>query len=125
MESHNAINTWVAGKQTYKVNRRKEYGPSATSTQVRQVRAARFWTDKPFVVSLKQELLDKKSQLEAEHAEIEKIIESKKSELATIQAQHTQKKNEKVCSLESYDAVNTNPFCRINWKRKNRRSRQL
>ncbi|QGA19542.1 hypothetical protein EYB26_007231 [Talaromyces marneffei] len=95
MESHNAINSWVAGKQTYKVNRRKEYGPGATSTQVRQVRPARFWTDKPLDVSLKQELLDTKSQLEGEMAEIEKTIESLRLELKVSGDQHTQKKREK------------------------------
>ncbi|KUL85509.1 hypothetical protein ZTR_06778 [Talaromyces verruculosus] len=95
MESHNAINSWVAGKQTYKVNRRKEYGPGATSTQVRQVRAARFWTDKPLDVSLKQELLDTKSQLEAEKAEIEKTVESLRIELTTSREQFHQKKREK------------------------------
>jgi hypothetical protein len=100
MESHNAINSWVAGKQTYKVNRRKEYGPGATSTQVRQVRSARFWTDKPLDVSLKQELLDTKSQLEAEKAEIEKNIESLRLELKTSGDQYNQKKTEKVCSRD-------------------------
>lgn len=100
MESHNAINSWVAGKQTYKVNRRKEYGPGATSTQVRQVRPARFWTNKPLDVSLKQELLDTKSQLEAEKAEIDKTIESLRLELTTSGDLFKQKKREKVCSRD-------------------------
>ncbi|EED15374.1 structural maintenance of chromosome complex subunit SmcA [Talaromyces stipitatus ATCC 10500] len=95
MESHNAINSWVAGKQTYKVNRRKEYGPGATSTQVRQVRPARFWTDQPINVSLKQELLDTRAQLDAEKAEIEKAIQSFKLELTTLGADHKEKVKEK------------------------------
>lgn len=44
MESSN-ISTWVAGNQGYQVIRRREYGPSATTTRVRQLRPARMWTD--------------------------------------------------------------------------------
>lgn len=98
MESHNAINSWVAGKQTYKVNRRKEYGPGATSTQVRQVRPARFWTDQPLDVAMKQELLENKAQLESEKNEIEQSIESFKSELNALKVTRLAKSKEKVCS---------------------------
>ncbi|OKL61752.1 hypothetical protein UA08_02896 [Talaromyces atroroseus] len=95
MESHNAINSWVAGKQTYKVNRRKEYGPGATSTQVRQVRPARFWTNQPLDVSMKQDLLDSIEQNKNDIVEIQKEIDAAKAELARIGEENTQKKTEK------------------------------
>jgi structural maintenance of chromosomes protein 5 len=100
MESHHAINSWVAGKQTYKVNRRREYGPGATSTQVRQVRPARFWTNQQLDGSVKQELLDTIKQHENDKAEIEKEIEAAKSELTRIGAENGQKKIEKVCNFK-------------------------
>jgi hypothetical protein len=38
------INSWVAGRNSYRVNRRREYGPNAVSTVVSQVKAASLWT---------------------------------------------------------------------------------
>lgn len=99
MESHNAINSWVSGKQTYKVNRRKEYGPGATSTQVRQVRPARYWTNKPLDASVKQELLDTIGQLNNEIGSIQKEIDAQKSELSRISAENKQKTTLRVCNL--------------------------
>ena len=50
------IESWVTSKSSYKIVRRREYGPSATSTQVRDVRKARIWTDQPVDLRVKREL---------------------------------------------------------------------
>ncbi|KAF2434889.1 structural maintenance of chromosome complex subunit SmcA [Tothia fuscella] len=39
-----AVQSWVAGKRSYKISRRREYGPDAVSTSVGQISDARFWT---------------------------------------------------------------------------------
>ncbi|KAI1111861.1 P-loop containing nucleoside triphosphate hydrolase protein [Nemania sp. NC0429] len=41
------IPQWAAGKRSYRVSRRREYGPSATSTSTRTITPGRFWTDQP------------------------------------------------------------------------------
>lgn len=41
------IPQWAAGKRVYRVARRREYGPSATSTSTRTIMPGRFWTDQP------------------------------------------------------------------------------
>lgn len=41
------ISSWAAGTRLYRVARRREYGPGATSTSTRTLRPGRFWTDQP------------------------------------------------------------------------------
>ncbi|KAH8705596.1 structural maintenance of chromosome complex subunit SmcA [Talaromyces proteolyticus] len=96
MESHAAINSWVAGKQTYKVTRRREYGPGATSTSVKQVRPARVWTNQPVDLSMKQELLETISRCKEEKVEIEEQIKIQRAELSRISEEHKTKNKERM-----------------------------
>ena len=50
------LTSWVTSKSSYRVSRRREYGPSATSTQVREVKQAVIWTDQPVDLTAKREL---------------------------------------------------------------------
>ena len=52
------IESWVTSKSSYKIIRRREYGPSATTTQVRDTKKATIWTDQPVDLRAKHELLD-------------------------------------------------------------------
>jgi len=47
---------WATSKHWYKVNRRAEYGPQATSTTSKAVRDPQFWTDAPVDSSAKREI---------------------------------------------------------------------
>ena len=51
-----AINSFAAGRQSYRVTRRREYGPSASSTRVNQIEPGRFWTNQPVDMTEKTEL---------------------------------------------------------------------
>lgn len=53
---NSSIQSWVTSKSTYKITRRREYGPSAMSTLVRNVRRANVWTDQPVDMTAKREL---------------------------------------------------------------------
>ncbi|KAL6721930.1 Structural maintenance of chromosomes protein 5 [Lecanora helva] len=54
---HNsAISYWATNRSTYRIIRRREYGSSATSTQVKQVRPAVVWTEQPVDLTAKREL---------------------------------------------------------------------
>ena len=48
--------SWVTKKSIYKITRRREYGAGATSTQVREVKPARVWTNQPVDVTAKREI---------------------------------------------------------------------
>ena len=50
------IQSWTTSKSTYRINRRREYGPSATSTTVRNIKRASMWTDQPVDMTAKREL---------------------------------------------------------------------
>ncbi|KAI9845607.1 MAG: Structural maintenance of chromosomes protein 5 [Thelocarpon superellum] len=52
------IFSWVTAKATYQITRRREYGPGATSTRVRDLTKASVWTDQPVDVAAKRELQD-------------------------------------------------------------------
>ena len=52
------IDNWITSKSSYNITRRREYGPSATSTRVRDVRKASIWTDQPVDLTAKRELLE-------------------------------------------------------------------
>lgn len=58
MINNSPIDSWVTAKSGYKIIRRREYGPSATTAQVRGVRNATVWTDQPVDVSAKRDLQD-------------------------------------------------------------------
>jgi len=50
------IQSWVTGKSSYRITRRREYGPGATSTQVRDLKRAVVWTEQPVDLTAKREL---------------------------------------------------------------------
>lgn len=76
------LSSWIAGKHAYQVIRRKEYGPSATSTRVRQVRPARVWTSQPVEESVKQELASNIEAWKQELSEVQEKIEADKGLLS-------------------------------------------
>ena len=56
MLQNSPIAAWATGKSVYKISRRREYGPGASSTQVRAVRKASIWTEQPVDITAKREL---------------------------------------------------------------------
>ncbi|CAF9935176.1 MAG: Structural maintenance of chromosomes protein 5 [Alectoria fallacina] len=50
------IQSWVTSKSTYRINRRREYGPGAKFTLVKDIRRASVWTDQPVDLTAKREL---------------------------------------------------------------------
>ena len=58
MLQDSTISSWVTRKSNYRMTRRREYGPGAVSTQVRNVRPASIWTDQPVDLTAKGEAQD-------------------------------------------------------------------
>lgn len=68
------LTSYVAGRNSYMTTRRREYGPGASSTRVRQLRQATFWTNAPTDPSIKRELEEQLQRLATEIAELENRI---------------------------------------------------
>ena len=75
-----AIQSWVAGKQTYQVTRRREYGPKAVSVMVRSTRSARFWTEQAVDTSAESELRRKIAEIQDELNQLKTQAEERKVE---------------------------------------------
>jgi hypothetical protein len=50
------VSSWASARHTYQITRRREYGPDATSTRVRDIRRGQVWTAQPVDMGLQSEL---------------------------------------------------------------------
>ncbi|KAK4102068.1 SMC5-like protein [Parathielavia hyrcaniae] len=85
------LTQFAAGKQVYRITRRREYGPGAVSTRVTQFGPGRFWADQPVVdAAEKAELQRKIAELEAQRSTLRKQFASKEARLQEIKAEKAQ-----------------------------------
>lgn len=64
-----SLSSFAAGRQFYRITRRREYGAGAVSTRVTQVAKGRFWTDQPADTTEKAEIERKIEEIKRQHAE--------------------------------------------------------
>jgi len=69
--------TWAAGKQLYRVTRRREYGPGAVSTVTRDIYVGKHWTDQPV-----DEM--EKLRLEQKLEEVDREFQALKTEVSDL-----------------------------------------
>ncbi|KAK6075823.1 RecF/RecN/SMC N terminal domain-containing protein [Seiridium cupressi] len=84
LQNGQKINTWATGQTYFRVIRRKEYGPDATTTSTRKVNPGRFWTEQPVDTDEKIELqkkLDEKTDQKKELAVQFRSLEAQTQEL--------------------------------------------
>lgn len=79
-----SISSWVAGRQSYQITRRKEYGPSATSTRVRHLKPAKVWTSQPLDASAKQDLVRNIQVLKDEVRELQEKMDMERANLQQL-----------------------------------------
>ncbi|KAK2590274.1 Structural maintenance of chromosomes protein 5 [Conoideocrella luteorostrata] len=85
------INQWAAGRQSYTIRRRREYGPQAMSTITKNIYQGRFWTLQPVDEQEREDLKrqlaethEKRRALRDEHQALEAksdAIEAKKADI--------------------------------------------
>ena len=80
ISSNEAISVFVAGSQSYKITRRREYGAAGISTSVMDVARGRYWSDQPLDASEKQELDRKLAEVESQIEDLKKQMDEKKKE---------------------------------------------
>ncbi len=96
------ISSWVSGKSSYQITRRREYGPGATSTKVREVRKGQCWTDQPVDAGIQRELQANIQQWKAEVDDIQRQangvnekLQRLKSEAASLEKEKRELEEEK------------------------------
>lgn len=84
------IQSWVTSKSTYRITRRREYGPSAMATLVKNIRRAVVWTDQPVDLTAKRELqeniqgwTEEVASIQAEFEGDQRKIEGHRNEINT------------------------------------------
>ena len=110
------IACWVSRKHIYKINRRREYGPGATSTTVRDVRKARWWTQQPVDMTAKRSLQENIAGWNEEVDALKKEFAAMRAQLADLKRQKLSTDDEKVSTLPR--AHSTSILTKI-WCRKN------
>ena len=75
------IESWVTRKSAYRITRRREYGPGATSTNVRDVRKAQIWTNKPVDTGAKRELQNNIREWEEQIRKLQQQIDDAQAEI--------------------------------------------
>ena len=79
------ITTWTTGKASYQIVRRAEYGPSATSTRVRELAKAKVWTNQPVDMAAKTELRRSIDELKVDRDELARQIQEASQKILEIQ----------------------------------------
>ncbi|PGH07455.1 hypothetical protein GX51_01756 [Blastomyces parvus] len=82
--TNSPISSWVTGRQSYQVMRRREYGPGAVSTRVRQLRPAQFWTNQPADLSAKSTIVNAIKELQREADTLQEVIDEHQNTLENL-----------------------------------------
>ena len=90
------MSTWVSGKISYQVTRRREYGPGATSTRVREIKPAQVWTAQPVDLSLKREHQENITLWNEQLQDIKDKLASEGAAVLKIREEHEQAEREMV-----------------------------
>ena len=100
-----AIDNWVTSKSIYKIIRRREYGPSATTATVRGIRKAQKWTDQPVDMSAKQKLQEDIQGWTEEIASLEQQNRELQIELKAVRDRVSDIKTQQVRSRGAYTLI--------------------
>ncbi|KAL2198707.1 hypothetical protein P885DRAFT_33038 [Corynascus similis CBS 632.67] len=84
------LTQFAAGRQLYRITRRKEYGPGAVSTRVTQFAKGRFWADQPVDAAEKTELLERMKELQTQRSALKEQYEALDAKCKTMDQEKQQ-----------------------------------
>ncbi|KAI9768913.1 MAG: Structural maintenance of chromosomes protein 5 [Geoglossum simile] len=90
------ITSWVTSKNSYTITRRREYGPGAASTRVREVKRGKFWTSQPVDMRAKAELQDNIAGWTEEILEFTRRIDAANREIEEYRANYRKVEQQKI-----------------------------
>ncbi|KAI9655521.1 MAG: Structural maintenance of chromosomes protein 5 [Bathelium mastoideum] len=93
--SASAVSSFVDQSKSYQITRRREYGPKATSTRVRDIRPARIWTNQRGDSHIEEELGREIREANGEIEEYEIQKDRDNRELKSLQGEYNDAKSEK------------------------------
>jgi hypothetical protein len=79
LQNGQKINSWATGQTYFRVIRRREYGPDATTTSTRKVSPGRFWTDQPVDSAEKVDLQRKYDEKSDQRKDLEAQLRETRS----------------------------------------------
>lgn len=87
LQQVDAIGQFAAGKTSYRVMRRREYGAHATSTRVRNIQPGQFWRDQPVDTAEKTDLKQQVEKAKAEFLDVKARFNAvEKDNMASLNA---------------------------------------
>ncbi|KAL8729130.1 MAG: hypothetical protein Q9166_004961 [cf. Caloplaca sp. 2 TL-2023] len=98
------IENWVTKKSAYKIVRRREYGPSATSTNVRDIRKAQVWTNQPVDMRAKRDLQENIEGWEGERRELVSEVDAAQREIEALRTE-IRESQEEIRNLQTEKAA--------------------
>ena len=111
-----SINSFASGSTMYRITRRREYGPGATSTLSRSILPGRYWKDEPLDAAAKTELEQRLEECRNEFALMREQNEGCKRKQENLN-EKVQEINEEVVSSPSLlpGSPPANAFQRQGW----------
>lgn len=79
------VNTWSAGKQSFVIRRRKEYGPQAVTVVTKHIQRGAYWTSQPIDSAEKAGTEKKLLELKGEFEELKEHSRSLKAKRDALQ----------------------------------------
>ncbi len=95
------IDSWITSESSYSIVRRREYGPDATSTRVRDIRKGIMWTAQPVDLTAKRELQENIAGWLEEVASFQARNEEAQTEIARLRNEVRAKQQEGVRCLRT------------------------
>lgn len=95
------VNSWVTGRHSFRVNRRREYGPGATSTLARTINRGKYWTDQPADVTARREIEERKKKLDADFEEMKTEVKGIRDKIEELDSKRADLVAETVSCVES------------------------
>lgn len=96
------LNSFATGNTMYRITRRREYGPGATSTMTRAIRPGTYWADGPIDTAAKNELEQRLQQCETEFEEMKRTNEDFKAKSADLKTKEEEIKKAVVSGLTQF-----------------------
>ncbi|KAL9607234.1 MAG: hypothetical protein Q9167_007835 [Letrouitia subvulpina] len=106
------IENWVTTKSSYKFIRRREYGPSAVSTNVRDTKKAQVWTTRPVDIGAKRQLQENISEWNEEIDGMKREVEEAQTEIGRLR-DDIREKQEEIRRLQTEKAARQKALAEI------------
>lgn len=98
------VSQWAAGRQTFTIRRRREYGPNAMTTITKNIQNGRFWTSQPIDAQEKKELERRLTEAWGERTALKEENERLEGKIKAIDEQKKEI-TDKIVSMRGYSVV--------------------